>query len=61
MQQWSLTGHESQSWIFEPVDNPHLKLHSKNTKNVEYLNKEIVKTQIFKEKDCIHTIIFVKK
>ena len=58
VQQWSLTGHESQSWIFEPVTDPHLKLHSKNIKNNK--EKTVVKTQVYKEKDCVHTVVFVK-
>ena len=60
VQQWTLTGHESQSWIFESVPNPHSKLYSKNTKNVELLKETIIKTNIYKEKDCVHTVIFVK-
>ena len=57
IQQWSLTGHESQSWSFEPVANPHLRLHSKND---SLLKEKIVKTEVYKEKDCVHTVVFVK-
>ena len=58
VQQWSLTGHESQSWIFEPVADPHLKLHSRNIKNNK--EKTIIKTQVYKEKNYVHTVVFVK-
>ena len=62
IQQWSLTGHESQSWIFEPVSNPHAKLRSKNLeKNNSIKNDdEITKQFVYKEKDCVHTVIFIK-
>ena len=58
VQQWSLTGHESQSWIFEPVANPHSKLRSK--KNEENNKNDIKNEFVYKEKDCVHTVIFVK-
>ena len=57
VQQWSLTGHESQSWIFEPVVDPHASLRSKNIKKD---SKKIVKSEIYKDKDCVHTVVFVK-
>jgi pectin lyase len=62
IQQWSLTGHESQSWIFEPVSNPHAKLRSKNLeKNNSIKNDdEVTKQFVYKEKDCVHTVIFIK-
>ena len=58
VQQWTLTGHESQSWIFEPVANPHSKLHAKKD---EEINKNEIKNEfVYKEKDCVHTVVFVK-
>ena len=58
IQQWTLTGHQSQNWIFEPVSNPHstLLLYSKKIEKKE----EIIDTKIYKEKDFVHTVVFVK-
>ena len=56
VQQWTLTGHESQSWIFESVANPRLRLCSKKIET----QKKVIKTQIYKEKDFVHTVVFVK-
>ena len=59
VQQWSLNGEKWQNWIFEPVEK------SGNLMNV-FINKEknqnlsVVKTEIYKEKDCVHTVVFVK-
>jgi pectin lyase len=58
IQQWSLTGHESQSWIFEPVADPHLKLRSKNNEIV--MGKTVVRKEIYKDNDCEHIVVFVK-
>ena len=58
VQQWTLTGHESQSWIFEPVANPHSKLYGKKIE--DNIKKENKNEFIYKEKDCIHTVIFLK-
>ena len=58
VQQWSLTGHESQSWSFESVANPHASLLLKSSNSEK--KEEIVETKIYREKDCVHTVVFVK-
>ena len=62
VQQWSLTGHESQSWVFEPVSDPHLRLRANFSKNKNENDKEkkVVKNEIYKDKDCVHTVVFVE-
>ena len=59
VQQWSLNGEKWQNWIFEPVEK------SGNLMNVfinekKNQNLSVVKTEIYKEKDCVHTVVFVK-
>ena len=57
IQQWSLNNYPNQDWIFEPVS---IKLRGKK-KISENVEKEIVKTKIYKDDDCVHTVVFVKK
>ena len=60
VQQWSLNNYPNQDWIFEPA-TMSLKLRGNNVKNSEKINeKEVVKTEIYKSKDLVHTVIFVK-
>ena len=48
VQQWTLNGEAWQNWIFEEVQLPKYSLGT------------VVKTQIYKDKDCVHTVVFVK-
>ena len=47
----------NQDWIFEPVS---LKLRGKK-KISKKTEKNIIKTEIYKNDDCVHTVVFVKK
>ena len=58
IQQWSLNNYPNQDWIFEPT-TMSLKLKGKNNSS-EKNKKEVIKTEIFKDKDLVHTIVFVK-
>ena len=47
IQQWEPTNHAYQSWNANVVDEATLTLNA-------------VKTQIYKDNDCMHTVVFVK-
>ena len=55
VQQYTINGHACQNWIFE---NGSTNLRAKNKKNE--LEKEIVKTEVYKTNDLVHTVVFVK-
>ena len=55
VQHYTLNGDACQNWIFE---SPSSKLRGKNIKNE--LEKDIVKTEVYKTDDLVHTIVFVK-
>ena len=60
VQQWSLNNYPNQDWIFEPATISS-KLRGNNINNSEKINeKEVIKTEIFKSKDLVHTVVFVK-
>ena len=60
VQQWLLNDHPNQNWIFESV-NMNMELDSKNNKiSKNPNNKEIVKTKVYKDDGCVHTVVFVK-
>ena len=58
VQQWTLNDYPNQNWIFEQV-SLSMKLRSKNTKSSEK-EKEVVKTEIYKNDGLVHTVVFVK-
>ena len=47
IQQWEPTNHACQSWNANIVDEVSLSLNA-------------VKTRIYKDKDCVHTVVFIK-
>ena len=57
VQQWQLNGQKWQNWIFEQVSsaNASIKLFSKKEKSYS-----VTKTKVYKDNDCVHTVIFVK-
>ena len=57
VQQWSLNNYPNQDWIFEPA-TMSLKLRGKNPEKIN--EKEVIKTDMFKSKDLVHTVVFVK-
>ena len=57
IQQWSLNNYPNQNWIFEPA-TVSVRLRGKNPNSGEKM--EVVKTEIYKEKDLVHTVVFVK-
>ncbi len=56
VQQWSLNNYPNQEWEFEEVS---LKLKGKKKISAK-AEKEIVKTELYKNDDCVHTVVFVK-
>ena len=55
IQQWSLNNYPNQNWIFESAS---VKLRAKN--NLPKKDKEIVKTEVYKNDGLVHTVVFVK-
>ena len=61
VQQWGLNDFRNQDWIFE-LATMNEKLKGKNDNNSEKINeKEVIRTEIFKNKDLVHTVVFVEK
>ena len=58
VQQWTLNDYPNQNWIFEQV-SLSMKLRGKNSKSSEK-EKEVVKTEIYKNDGLVHTVVFVK-
>ena len=58
VQQWTLNDYPNQNWIFEQV-SMSTKLKGKNTKSSKK-ETEIVKTEIYKNDELVHTVVFVK-
>ena len=52
VQQWLLNGEKWQNWIFEEVQLPKYSLSGEE--------KAVIKTKVYKDKECIHTVVFVK-
>ena len=60
VQQWSLNNYPNQNWIFESV-SVSMKLRSNNKKITEIPSeKKILKTEVYKNDGCVHTVIIVK-
>ena len=55
IQQWSLNNYPNQNWIFESAS---VKLRAKN--NLPKKEKDIVKTEVYKNDGLVHTVVFVK-
>ena len=58
VQQWTLNDYPNQNWIFEQV-SMSVKLKGKNSKSSKK-EAEIVKTEIYKNDELVHTVVFVK-
>ena len=58
VQQWTLNDYSNQNWIFEQV-SMSVKLKGKNSKSSKK-KSEIIKTEIYKNDELIHTVVFVK-
>jgi hypothetical protein len=58
VQQWTLNDYPNQNWIFEQV-SMSTKLKGNNTKSSKK-ETEIVKTEIYKNDELVHTVVFVK-
>jgi len=60
VQQWTLNDYPNQNWIFEQV-SMSAKLRGINNKILEkHKDEEVVKTEIYKEKGFVHTVVFIK-
>ena len=59
IQQWNLNNYPNQNWKFIAVDSTTLK-SNKNKAMKFSTGEEVVKTEVYKSDDCVHTVVFVK-
>ena len=59
IQQWNLNNYPNQNWKFIAVDSTTLK-SNKNKAMKFSTGEEVVKTEVYKNDDCVHTVVFVK-
>ena len=58
-----VNGSMEQNWLFESIENKNKtnKLKAANVNNnLDAKNEKVVKTVIYKDDECVHTVIFVK-